>query len=74
MEKWAVRSTNLSSVGYDEESATLEVAFNSGLVYHFYNVPAYLFSGLMQASSVGRYFDAYIRKRSYRYRQVWGVG
>jgi hypothetical protein len=74
MERLAVNSSNLASVGYDEERSTLEVEFRSGLVYHFYNVPAYRFSGLMRASSVGGYFDSYIRKRSYRYRQVWGVG
>ncbi|OQX00458.1 MAG: hypothetical protein BWK73_48340 [Thiothrix lacustris] len=34
-----VSSSNLRSVGYDPETATLEVRFRHGGVYQYYNVP-----------------------------------
>ena len=73
MDRYSVNSTNLSSIGYDEETSTLEVAFNSGLVYHFYGVPFLHFDGLLRAGSAGKYFDRFIRKSSYNYRPVGGM-
>ncbi|MDE7324342.1 MAG: KTSC domain-containing protein, partial [Lachnospiraceae bacterium] len=37
--------------------------FNSGSLYAYYNVPESVYSGLMNASSHGKYFHAYIRGR-----------
>ncbi len=71
MERLAVNSSNLASVGYDEESSTLEVEFNSGYIYHFFGVPFHLYSSLMFARSKGEFFDRFIRKARYSYRQVW---
>ena len=69
MNRQSVSSSNLSSVGYDSSTSTLEVEFNSGSVYQYSNVPASVHSALMSASSHGQYFNANI-KNSYSYRQV----
>jgi hypothetical protein len=74
MERIFVSSSNLCSVGYDEEKCTLEIEFNSGLIYQYLGVPVYHFIGLLNALSVGKYFDRYIRKMGYRYRQLSGLG
>ena len=58
-----VASSNLVSVGYDPNSKTLEIEFKQGRVYQYFGVPAYIFRGLMQASSKGEYFHAYIKDR-----------
>ena len=71
MERHSVSSKNLSSVGYDEETSVLEIAFNSGFVYQYYGIPVFLYTGLMVAGSKGEYFDRNIRKAHYSYRQVW---
>jgi len=71
VDRQRVTSKNLSSVGYDEELFTLEVEFNSGYIYHFFGVPFHLYSGLMFAGSKGEFFDRFIRKARYSYRQVW---
>lgn len=63
-----VQSSDLYSVGY--QSGTLEIAFNSGGVYQYYNVPYSLYLGLMSASSHGKYFHAYI-KNGYRYSRIY---
>jgi len=70
MERRSVSSSNLASVGYDAQSQTLEVAFNRGGVYQYYSVPFQVYSGLMNASSHGEYFDRNVKKVGYRFKQV----
>lgn len=60
MERQSVNSSNLISVGYDEDSSILEVEFKGG-VYRYYNVPSFEYERLMAASSHGVYFNANIR-------------
>lgn len=69
MQRRPVSSSNLKSVGYDPVTQTLEIEFQSGAVYEYYNVPVSVYEGLMQASSHGQYFHQNIRNR-YRYRRV----
>ncbi len=39
MNRVAVQSSNVASVGYDASSSTLEVAFHGGGVYQYFGVP-----------------------------------
>jgi hypothetical protein len=61
MNRTPVSSSNLASVGFDTLSGTLEVEFHSGTVYRYFQVPRYMFDGLMAASSKGSYFAENIR-------------
>jgi hypothetical protein len=63
MERQSVGSSNLVSVGYDEDSSTLEVEFKSGAVYRYFNVPLFEYERLMAASSHGIYFNANIKDK-----------
>jgi hypothetical protein len=69
MDRTPVSSSNLSSVGYDEEDRVLEIEFNSGGVYQYYDVPPRIYEELMDASSHGSYFHREI-KDNYRYDQI----
>lgn len=69
MNREPVQSSNLASVGYDENSQTLEVEFNNGSVYQYFDVPAGEYSGLVRSESVGTYFSANIRT-AYRYARL----
>lgn len=69
MRRTSVNSSNLRSVGYDRSTQTLEIEFNSGSVYQYYNVPESVYNGLMNASSHGQYFAQNIRD-AYSYGQV----
>jgi KTSC domain len=60
MERAPASSSNLISVGYDPSSETLEVEFKSG-VYQYYNVPQFMHEQLMQAPSMGTFFNANIK-------------
>jgi KTSC domain len=61
MQRTAVDSTTMRSVGYDAAEQVLEIEFTSGAVYQYVDVPAAIFDRLMQAESKGRYFNDEIR-------------
>jgi hypothetical protein len=69
MDRVSVRSSNIKSVGYDPDSATLEIQFIDGGVYQYANVPEATHTGLLFATSKGSYFERHIKHR-YRFRQV----
>lgn len=69
MERQAVDSSAIASVGYDSASKILEVEFHSGRVYQYYNVPKVIYDNLMTQTSVGSYFNTNIRN-SYAYSRV----
>jgi len=69
MELIQVKSANLSKVGYDEESELLLIVFNSGSIYEFQKVPKDLYESLMQAPSIGSFFNKTIRNR-YVYKKI----
>lgn len=64
-----VLSSNLRSVGYDEQNATLEIEFKSTSVYQYFHVPFQIYAALISAPSHGSYFAAHI-KNSYQYRRI----
>jgi hypothetical protein len=61
MQRQAVNSSNLRSVGYDQSDKILEIEFHSGGVYRYDNVPHSVFQDLMDAPSHGKYFHAHIK-------------
>ncbi|MGI4743123.1 MAG: KTSC domain-containing protein [Janthinobacterium lividum] len=69
MERIRVRSSNISSVGYDADTRTLEVEFHSGSIYQYSRVPEAVYRALMSARSHGSYFNDHIRDE-YVTRQV----
>ena len=69
MDRTSVSSSNIDSIGYDSSSQTLEVEFNSGAIYQYYDVPEYIFDELLNASSVGSYLSQNV-KNAYSYGQV----
>jgi hypothetical protein len=69
VQRQQVTSSNISSVGYDLETNTLEIEFSSGSVYQYSRVPEAVFRGLMAAASHGSYFNQHIRDH-YSCRQI----
>ena len=39
MDRQSVRSSNISSIGYDENNRILEIEFRHGGIYQYLNVP-----------------------------------
>lgn len=61
MNREPVTSTNISSIGYDQDTNILEVEFNSGAVYQYFDVPEYVWRGLMDATSHGSFLTQNIK-------------
>ncbi len=70
MNRTPVSSSNIASIGYDEERLILEVEFLNGSIYQYFGVPQSLYQGLMRASSHGSYLDDYIKKGGFRYQRL----
>ena len=62
MDRISIRSSNIVSVGYESASEILEIEFDNG-VYQYSGVPKSVHSGLMSASSAGRYFHENIKDK-----------
>lgn len=62
MDRLLVNSSNIISAGYDAADQTLEIEFQSGSVYQYFDVPERIFQGLMTAASKGEYFHDFILK------------
>ncbi|HCG9187917.1 TPA: KTSC domain-containing protein [Vibrio parahaemolyticus] len=68
MNRQPVASSNLVSVGYDEENQTLEIEFNKS-TYRYFEVPNHVYEELMSADSKGTYHHLYI-KTAYPYERI----
>ncbi len=66
MQREPVTSSNIASIGYDEEAQTLEVEFLTGETYQYFDVPMSVYQELMSTASHGRYLNQYI-KGKYRF-------
>lgn len=69
MEMTTVVSSNVTAVGYDEDTQTLQVEFNNGTAYQYFDVPVTIFEGLVGAASVGQFLHLQV-KGVYRYSRV----
>jgi hypothetical protein len=69
MDRTPVTSSNVASVGYDPDTMTLEVEFNEGWVYQYFDVPDAEYRNLVSAKSVGTYLNQNIKGR-YRFTRL----
>ena len=70
MRREVVDSEALRSVGYDPDLRILEIEFNSGTVYRYFDVPPSVHAGLMTAESKGEYYATNIRAVGFEYEQL----
>ncbi len=61
MDRIPVKSSNIDSVGYDDNNKVLEIEFHSGGVYQYSKVEQELYDKLMRASSKGQFFHRFIK-------------
>ena len=62
----AVESSSLASVGYAPVARTLEVEFRNGRVYRYFGVPPETYRRFLCAESKGRHLNRFI-KGCYQY-------
>lgn len=59
----ALESSSIRGVDYDEQDRTLEVYFHSYGDFRYFDVPPFLYEGLVAAKSAGVFFNTKIRDR-----------
>lgn len=69
MKRNPVQSSSIASIGYDENSATLEIEFLNGGVYQYFDVPKNIYDEIMAAGSQGQYLAQNIKGR-FRFSKV----
>ena len=63
------KSSRILKRSYIKSKKLLTITFNSGAIYEYYDVPMEVTDGIIQADSLGKYFDKNI-KGIYNYRRV----
>ena len=61
MQRHAVKSSSVKSLGYDRVRLILEVEYHNGAVYRYFDVPELHFARLTDGRSIGRYINACIK-------------
>lgn len=61
MEREYVESTMIKSYGFDSSTSTLEVEFNNGAVWQYYDVSESLYYEMKSSGSCGKFFNAIIK-------------
>lgn len=64
-----LNSSQLKSVGYDQDEADLYIEFKTGVVYRYSEVPETVYNKLKDSESQGSYFAANI-KGHYEYKRL----
>lgn len=61
MQRNPVISSNISSIGYDDATLTLQVEFYDQTIWDYTPVTREAYTEMMNAESIGSYFAKYIR-------------
>lgn len=67
--KEITNSSQVTKVGYNEETKTLTVTFKTGKSYEYYEVHKHTFDELLTAESIGKYLNQFV-KPVYKYKAV----
>lgn len=63
----AVVSSMIATIGHDAETSTLRVEFKNGDTWDYANVNTDMHTNIMEASSIGAFFDANVKKHGDQY-------
>lgn len=66
---YAMPSSVIASIHYNETSKTLTIVYVSGAIYHYLNVPAETYAELKNAPSRGTYLNREIKGR-FEYEKI----
>ncbi|EME1463688.1 MULTISPECIES: KTSC domain-containing protein [Serratia] len=69
MDRQPVVSSNIRSVGYDVNDSILEIEFNNGAIYQYFDIPENIYFDLISSDSIGGYLARHI-KGNFRYSRV----
>lgn len=59
--RFSVDSSSIAEVGYDPAAMVMEVIFRRGTAYRYLQVPNFVVTAFLAASSKGAFFNTYVR-------------
>lgn len=62
-----ITSSNLSQIGYDPDTMTMQIMFKNGSLYAYQNVEPETYDAMINGGDPGRYFAEIIKPQRYRY-------
>ena len=71
IQRAAVESSSIASVGYGRASKLLEIEFRSGAIYRYREVPESVFTAFSAARSKGHFFGTQVRGK-YTFEKLRG--
>ncbi len=63
MERQSVESSAIRSIGYDASTSTLEIEFNSEVVWQYYDFPESVWYEFESSESKGKFFHREIKNQ-----------
>jgi len=63
MDREYVESSMIRSYGFDSSTSTLEVEFNNGAIWQYFDVTESLYYEMKSAGSCGKFFNANIKEQ-----------
>lgn len=63
MKMISVNSSAISHIGYDSDTKQMKITFKQGKTYDYCGVPQSVFDAFLHASSIGVYYDKYIKDK-----------
>ena len=66
MELMRVSGTNIHAIGYEEDSASMQIQFTNGDVYAYQNIEPDTYAAMLNGDP-GRYFASIIKPQRYKY-------
>lgn len=63
MNRAIIESTMIRSIGFDAGSSTLEIEFNSGAIWQYYDFPESIWYEFEGADSQGKFFHREIKNQ-----------
>lgn len=61
MDRKYIESSMIRSIGFDTESSTLEIEFNSGAVWQYFDFPESLWYEFENTDSQGKFFNREVK-------------
>jgi hypothetical protein len=65
-----VKSKAIETIGYESNTKILKILFNNGGEYEYFNVSQLIADNLINAASIGGYFNATIKKGFFPFVQL----
>lgn len=69
-QQFSVESSCINDLYYDPEEESMTIEFQKRGTYKYYDVPLDEYVDLAQSSSLGTYFNLYVRNKGYQYERI----